>query len=318
MKRLMIGFTLAVLALSPPAMAQTKYPNRAVTLVVPFAPGGSGDVTMRYIADQLQKVKGVPVVVENRAGGGATVGNAFLAKSAPDGYTLGLISTSPFTVTPHFQKVPYDPLKDFTFVVQYTINPAPLFVLNESKFNTLADLLEFGRANPGKLRWATGAPRGTNHISTEVALQQQKVKSTFVPFGGGNEAVTALLGGNLEFVVVTDFGPLLANKQIRFLAESGPSKIPGFPDVKTYTELGFPLSLPIYLGIGGPAGLTPEVIKFWEDFIGEQVKSPDFAAMLAKYSSPAAFLDSKAFTKRIVDGYADTSVAARTLGMNAD
>ena len=147
-KCLWIGLILGATALMSPALAQTKYPTHAVTLVVPFAAGGSGDVTIRYIADQLQKSKSTAMVVENRPGGGATIGMSFLARSAPDGYTVGLISTSPFTVTPYFQKVPYDPIKDFTFLAQYTIQPAPIYVTTESRFKTIEDLIEFGRANP--------------------------------------------------------------------------------------------------------------------------------------------------------------------------
>ena len=189
MKFLCAAAVLGAMTLLQPVSAQTKYPSRPVTIVVPLAAGGSTDVTIRYIADQVQKSKGAPVVVENRPGGGATIGMSALARSAPDGHTLGLISTSPFTVTPYFQKVPYDPVKDFTFIVQYTVQPAPLAVLADSKFKTVEELLEFGRANPGKLRWATGAPRGTNHISTEAALRQHSVRSTFVAFGGGAEAL---------------------------------------------------------------------------------------------------------------------------------
>jgi tripartite-type tricarboxylate transporter receptor subunit TctC len=308
----------ALMMLVQPAVAQTRYPARAVTLVVPFAPGGSGDVTIRYIAEQVQKTKGQPMVVENRPGGGATIGMSSLARSAPDGYTVGLISTSPFTVTPYFQKVAYDPIKDFTFLAQYTVSPAPLAVQTESRFRTLEELLEFGRANPGKLRWATGAPRGTNHIATEVALRQQKVNSTFVAFGGGAEALTALLGGNLEFVVLTDFGPPLRNKQIRLLAESGPAKIAGQPDIRTYSELGFPLTLPIFLGIGAPAGVPADVVKFWEDSIRELTGSAGFGEVLARYFSPPNFLDSRAFTQRIVDAYTGTGKAVRDLGMTAN
>lgn len=316
--KVLVAVAAAIAALSQPAFAQSKYPERAVTLVVPFAPGGSGDVTMRFIADHVQKTRNVPIVVENRPGGGATVGMSSVARSAPDGYTLGLISTSPFTVTPYFQKVTYDPIKDFTFVVQYTVNPAPLFVTTGSQFKTIEELLAFGRANPGKLRWATGAPRGTNHISTETALRQQRIQSTFAPFGGGSEALTALLGGNLEFVVLTDFGPPLANKQIRLLAESGPTKIPGHPDVKTYVELGFPLSLPIFLGIGGPAGIPAEAVKFWEDAIRELSTMKAYQDMLSHYASVPAFLDSKAFTQRIAEGYEGVGKAIRELGMAAN
>ncbi len=311
-----LAFMLVALWPPPSAIAQpARYPSRPVTLIVPFAPGGSGDVTIRYIADQVQKRTGATLVVENRPGGGATIGMSALARSAPDGYTLGLISTSPFTVTPYFQKVQYDPVKDFTFVAQYTVQPAPLAVRSDSNFRTIEDLLEYGRANPGKLRWATGAPRGTNHISTEMALRQQNVNAGFVAFSGGAEALTALLARNLEFVVLTDFGPPLRNQQIRLLAESGPAKIASLPDVKTYSELGFPLTLPIFLGLGGPAGLPADAVRFWEDALRELTATPQFAEMLDKYLSPPAFLDSKGFTQRVHDAYAGTGRALRELGM---
>ncbi|MFN0164743.1 MAG: tripartite tricarboxylate transporter substrate binding protein, partial [Burkholderiales bacterium] len=308
---LWIGVVCCIFLHASLLQAQTRYPSRPVTLIVPFAAGGSGDATMRYIADQLQKSRGVSMVVENRPGGGATIGLSAVARSAPDGYTVGLISTSPVTVTPHFQKVPYDPLKDFTFLTQYTVSPAPVYVQAESRFKTIEEMIEFGRANPGKLRWATAAPRGTNHIAMEIALRQQKVSGTFVAFGGGAEPLIALLGGNLEFVVGTDFGPSLRNKQVRLLAESGPKKIVGHPEVRTFAELGYPLILPIFLGIGGPAGLSPEVVKFWEDGIRELVGTPGFNEMLGRFFSPPDFLDSKAFTQRIRDAHAGTGKAVR-------
>jgi len=314
-KCLWIGLILGATALMSPALAQTKYPTHAVTLVVPFAAGGSGDVTIRYIADQLQKSKSTAMVVENRPGGGATIGMSFLARSAPDGYTVGLISTSPFTVTPYFQKVPYDPIKDFTFLAQYTIQPAPIYVTTESRFKTIEDLIEFGRANPGKIRWTTAAARGTNHIAIEAALRQSNVRATFVTFGGGAEGLTSLLGGNLEFAAGTDFGPPLKNKQIRLLAETGPVKIAGHPEVKTFSELGYPLILPIFLGLGGPAGLPAETVKFWEDAMREMTASPAFIEMLAKYLSQPEFLDGKAFTQRIRDAHASTGKAVVDLGM---
>ncbi len=295
--------------------AQERYPARPVTIVVPFAAGGGGDAAIRFIADQVQKTRGATVVVENRPGGGATIGSSFVARSAPDGYTLGLVSTSPFTVTPYFQKVPYDPIKDFTFIAQFTVNTAPVYVAADSRFKTIQELIDYGRANPGKLRWATAAPRGTNHIAMEAALRKLGVRATFVPFGGGSEAMAALLGGNIEFGIGTDFGPPFANKQIRLLAESGPVKIPGQPEVPTFGELGFPLILPIFLGIGGPAGMPADATKWWEDTIRDLSRTPEFAAMMARYYSPVEFLDSAAFTQRIRTAHAETGKAVRELGM---
>jgi tripartite-type tricarboxylate transporter receptor subunit TctC len=306
----------AALALSSVgAFAQSKYPERAITLIVPFSAGGSSDATVRYIADQLQKKAGVPVLVENRPGGGATVGLAQLATATPDGYTLGLLSTSPTTVTPHFQKVPYNVATDFTMIAQYMINPAPLIVRKDSPFQTIDDLLKFGAANPGKLRWATGAPRGTNHIATEAALKARGVQATFVPFSGGAEPATALLGGNVEFLVITEFGPLLANDQVRLLAESGPNKIPGHPEVRTYKELGFPLSIPIFYGIGGPAGIPEDVVKYWEAFLKDQSQQPGFEELVAKFASVVKYSGSQEFTRTVIDGNREIGEAAKTLGL---
>ena len=310
-----LGIFLASMVLAQPAIGQDKYPSRPVTIVVPFAAGGGGDATVRYIADHVQKIRGATIVVENKPGAGATIGSSFVARSAPDGYTLVLISTSPSTVTPHFQKVPYDPINDFTFLAQVTVNTAPVYVRTDSPFKTIEDLLEYGRANPGKLRWATAAPRGTNHIAMEAALRKQNIRSTFVPFGGGSEAMTALLAGNIEFGIGTDFGPPFVNKQIRLLAESGPAKIPGQTEIKTFSELGFPLILPIFLGIGGPAGLRPEVVRFWEDAHSEVTASEGFGALMKRYYSPPQYLNSKAFTERIRAAYTDTGKAVRELGM---
>lgn len=316
-RRRSLSVLLAGLAAASPALAlaQDKYPSRPVTIVVPFAAGGGGDTAIRLIADLVQKSRGATIVVENKPGAGATIGMTHVARSAPDGYTLSLISTSPHTVTPYFQKVQYDPVNDFTFIAQFTVNTAPVYVAADSRFKTIDELLAFGRDNPGKLRWATAAPRGTNHIAMEAALRKQGIRGTFVPFGGGAEAMTALLAGNIEFGIGTDFGPPFLNKQIRLLAESGPVRIPGQPEVKTFAELGFPLTLPIFLGLGGPAGLPPEIVKYWESAIREVTTQPAFTAMLARYFSPADFLDSAAFTQRIRSAHAETGKAVRELGM---
>ena len=149
----------------------------------------------------------------------------------------------------------------------------------------------------------------------EAALRKQNIRSTFVPFGGGSEAMTALLAGNIEFGIGTDFGPPFVNKQIRLLAESGPAKIPGQTEIKTFSELGFPLILPIFLGIGGPAGLRPEVVRFWEDALSEVTASEGFGALMKRYYSPPQYLNSKAFTERIRAAYTDTGKAVRELGM---
>ncbi len=291
------------------------YPDKPITIVVVYGAGGSGDTTIRAIADFAQRTTGATVIVENRAGGGGTIGVSHVSRAAPDGYTLGLVSTSPFTVTPYFKSVTYDPLKDFTYLGQYTVSPAPVIVRADSQFKSIEELMAFGQANPGKLRWATGSPRGTNHIATEAALRQNKVKGQFVPFKGGAKAMTALLAGNIEFAVVTDFGPALKNKQVRLLAESGPNKIKGHPDIRTYKELGYELTLPIFLGMGGPAGIPDEAVKWWEKVLLNISTDPGFKSVLDKYLTPQVYMNSKSFTDRIHSGYTNTGKTLKALGL---
>ena len=305
---MILGFTFS-------SNVQAEYPTKPITMVVVYGAGGSGDTTMRYIADFAQRTTGATVVVENKAGGGGTIGVSHIARSAPDGYTVGLVSTSPFTVTPYFKSVTYDPLKEFTFLGQYTVSPAPIIVLSDSPFKTVEELMKFGQDNPGKLRWATGSPRGTNHIATEAALRQNNVQGQFVPFKGGAKAMTALLAGNIEFAVVTDFGPALRNKQVRLLAESGPNKIKGHEDIRTYKELGYELTLPIFLGVGGPAGMPAEAVTWWEKVLLDLSTDPGFAKVLEKYLTPQAYLDSASFTDRIHTGYVSTGKTLKELGL---
>ena len=316
MNKILISLTACLmLGLTFVSDAAAKYPEKPITIVVVYGAGGSGDTTIRAIADYARRTTGATVVVENRAGGGGTIGVSFLSRAAPDGYTLGLVSTSPFTVTPYFKSVTYNPLKDFTYLGQYTVSPAPVIVLADSPFKTMEDLVAFGQKNPGKLRWATGSPRGTNHIATEAALRQNNIKGQFVPFKGGAKAMTALLAGNIEFAVVTDFGPALKNKQVRLLAESGPNKIKGHADIRTFKELGYDLTLPIFLGVGAPAGIPDEAVKFWEKVLLGVSKDPGFANILSKYLTPQAYLDSAAFTNRIHSGYTNTGKTLKALGL---
>jgi len=302
MRLLKRAFALVAMLSAMAPNAWADYPERPITIIVPFSAGGSSDVTMRFLADALQRETGVPVVVQNRPGGGATVGLTLLTQAKPDGYTLGLISNSPVLVAPHFQNLPYSVAKDFTFIGQYMVTPAPLAVLATSPFQTLDELLEYGRKNPGKLRWGTGAPKGMSHISTTMAFHERGVETTFVPFAGGTETIAALLGGDIDFSVLPELMPLFKQKQVRLLAESGPNRIPSAPDVPTYKDLGFPMAISIFYGIGGPAGLDDDVVEFWERFLKKQENDPKFHELLDRYASSASVLSAREFTKAVLDG----------------
>ena len=200
-----------------PPSAWAAYPSKPVTMLVPFAAGGGGDILTRVIADHARNKRGIPVGVEYRPGAGATIAPSQVARAEPDGATLGLYSVSPFLTVPHLQKLSYDTTKDFTFIAIYAFIPIAMYVPVESPLKDWAGVLRFAKDNPGRLRWGTSGVRGVAHIAVEAAFKKEGVKTTFVPFTGGAEAITAMLGGHIEAVVSADYGPQLAAGKVRLL-----------------------------------------------------------------------------------------------------
>ncbi len=286
----------SLLAVAPAAHGQEAFPSRQVTIIVGFAPGGGGDISARWMADYLRERWKVPVIVENKPGAGATIAAAQLARSKPDGYTVALATTSPFTVAPYFQAVQYDAAKDFTYLFQFLVSAQPLFVRSDNPNKSMQDFVAWARANPGKLNWSTAATNGGSHVATEAAFKHLGITATYVPFKGGAEAITALLGGHIDALVAAEFPPYAAAGQVRLLAESGPDRIPEYPNVPTFKELGYPLSVPIFYGIAGPAGIPADVVAKWEEAARDMVASPGFKDLMGKLKSTGSYQDSKTFT----------------------
>jgi len=283
------------------AQAPEKFPSRQVTMVVGFAPGGGGDIVTRWVAEYLRERWKVPVIVENRPGAGATIAAAQLARAKPDGYTVALATTSPFTVAPHFQPVQYDVAKDFSFLFQMLVSPQPLFVRTDSPHKTWAELVTWARANPGGFLWSTAATNGGTHIATEAALRSLGIQATYVPYKGGAEVITALLGGEIMAVVSDSFGPFAANGQVRLLVETSPDKFPDYPNLQTFSELNYPLSVRIFYGLAAPAGLPPDVLAAWESAAQDMVKSKGYQDLMARQKTAASYQSSAEFTASILD-----------------
>ncbi|WP_179106887.1 tripartite tricarboxylate transporter substrate binding protein [Variovorax sp. KK3] len=275
--------------------------SKTVTILVGFAPGGGGDTWSRWMADYLRARWKTTVVVENKPGAGGTIVAGLLARAKPDGYTVALATSSPFTVAPYLQKLPYDPVADFRYLFQYLVSAQPLFVKADAQWTSMQELMAWGKANPGKLFWSTAATNGATHISTAAAFQAAGIDATYVPYKGGADAMSALLGGQIQALVAAEFPPFAASGRVRLLAESGPDKIPGYPDVPTYKELQFPVSVPIFYGIAGPAGMPEDAVKAWEAAGRDMVAEASFREMLGKLSGTGAYMDATAFGRTIAD-----------------
>lgn len=314
MKRLAWVLCWVAAALAAQAAAQEKFPARQVTIIVGFAPGGGGDISSRWIADFAKERWKVPVIVENRPGAGATIAAAQLARAKPDGYTVALATTSPFTVAPHFQAVQYDATKDFTYLFQFLVSAQPLFVRSDSPHRTAQEFVSWARANPGKLNWSTAATNGGPHIATEAAFRHLGIQGQYIPYKGGAEAIGALLGGHIDALVAAEFPPYAASGQVRLLAESGMERIAGYPNVPTYRELGWPLAVPIFYGLAGPAAIPPDAVMRWEELAQEMVQTAGFRDLMDKLKSSASYKPSREFTQTIVSTYREMGRLIPELG----
>lgn len=300
------------------AQAPDKFPSKQVTIIVGFAPGGGGDISSRWIADFLRERWKVPVLVDNKPGAGATIAAGILAKAKPDGYTVALATTSPFTVAPYFQTVSYDPSKDFTYLFQTLVSAQPLFVKSDSPHKTIEELMSWSKANPNKLFWSTAATNGGTHISTQAAFRAAGIQATYVPYKGGADAMNGLLGGQIQALVAAEFPPHAAAGTIRLLAESGPDKIPEYPRVPTYKELNFPISVPIFYGIAGPAAMPAEVIKEWNAAAADMVKTPGFSDLVNKLKGTTAYQGHAEFTASVIGVYRQMGRLIPEIGLKKD
>ncbi|EHK53297.1 hypothetical protein MAXJ12_30937 [Mesorhizobium alhagi CCNWXJ12-2] len=312
----LVGSAIAACPGSYTAYARASaYPRDGATIVVGFAAGGAGDLAARMAANYAKSARGLPVALDYRPGAGGTIATDQVRRAPPDGTVLSLFSPSPIVVAPHLQEVPYDPAADFTYLACYAGISIPAFVRSDSAFQSWDGLLDYARANPGKLRWATAAPRGVAHIATEAAFRQESITAAFVPFNGGAEAITALLGGHIDMVVSSDYGPHLEGGAVRLLVETGPTPIAERPDLPTFTQRGYPIAISAFYGLFGPPGLPPEVVSWWENALEEMTQSADYQTFLRTLHGYRLFQDSASFTKTVVEAYRAVGSQIDILGL---
>ncbi len=303
------------LALTTGMATADDYPSETVTLIVPYSPGGNGDITSRFIADQASNIMGVNFVVENRAGGGAFIGINSCANADPDGYTVCFISTSPITVRPHVIEAPYDPIADLTYLNQFMLSKQPVIVRNDGKFDTIEDVIAFAKENPGQLRWSAAVPRGGPHLATEAMFRAEGAQTTFLPSQGGAVEMANLLSGTIDLAVISDYGPALDNGEIKILAETSPGRNPQAPDAPNLGELGYPLELASFFALAAPAGLPDDVVATWDDTMKQITDSDEFKTLMERIKGQGAYMTSAEFTARVQSDFEAMGEATDKFGL---
>jgi len=285
----------AVVALATAAQAQ-QFPTRPVTLIVPWPAGGSTDIGMRALAAATEKHLGQSIVIENKPGAAGTIGPANMAASArPDGYTVAQLPITVFRM-PFIQKTSFDPTKDFTYIIHVTGYTFGVVVRADAPWKTFNELIEYARANPGKLNYGTPGAGTSLHITMEQIAKMKGVKWTQVPFKGVADSMNALLGGHIHVTSdSTGWAGAVNAGAARLLVTWGAERTKNWPDVPILKEVGIDLISNSPFGIGGPKGMDPAVVKILHDAFKKGMEEQSYKDAMVKLDQEAYYLDTAAY-----------------------
>lgn len=314
MRPLFAALCVACMATAPHAQAQSadKYPSKPINYVVPFAAGGTTDLLGRLIGQRLSQVLGQSVVVENRPGAGGNIGSDYVAKAAPDGYTLvgGTISSHSINVS-LYPKMPYDPVKNFQPVALIGTLPNVLVVNASSPWKSVEDVIAAAKAKPGAINFGSSGNGTSQHLSAELFANMAGLKLTHVPYKGSSQAVQALLGNQVDLVFENSVAavPMIQSGKFRALATTGPKRSAELPDVPTVSEAGLKgYEIVSWQAIFAPAGTPAPIVNKLATEIGKIIREPEMRAKLAGLGvepSGAGPAELGAFQKREVAKWAE-------------
>ena len=308
-------------ALAGPVRAQGAYPTKPIRIVVPFAPGGTSDILARAIGPHLTTAWGQPVIVENRTGANGNVGADYVAKSAPDGYTLFLSDMGALTINPSvYTNSPFDPVKDFAPVLMISYSPHVLAVHPSVPAKTVQELIAYAKANPGKLNFANSGTGGAPHLAGVEFAARTGVQWTYIPYKGGSQAVTDTVAGNANVI----FNGMLATYpsvkagRLRGLAITGPKRVASAPDLPAVAEFLPGFETGSYQGMTAPAGTPRDVVLKLNAEITRILNTPEMLDMLAKQGTEVRAGPPEALASFIVSEKARWAKVVKDNGIKAE
>lgn len=303
-----LGFLLlaALFLFATVAPAAETFPSRSVTLIVPYPAGGATDLLARPLADEAKKSLGQSVIVENRAGGGGAVGVGAIVGKKADGYLLA-VGVESLHRNSYINKLPFDTVKDLTPIIAFSGNLYGICVRADSPHKTLKDLVAYANANPGKVSYMASGVGTSGHISMEeLAVKAGGLKLSHVPSKGDQESSAALLGGHVDAISTSaGFIPLVEAGQLRLLATYTAKRTKKFPNVPTVDELGYGVVCEAPIGIFGPKGMAPEVVKTLHDAFKKAMDSQSFQTTMDKFQQPPVYMNPAELGKYWAQAYID-------------
>ncbi len=300
-RRDVIALIAGTVAAWPLRVQAQAYPNRMIKIIVPFTPGSPVDAAARVVVQHLQNRIGQSIIIENRPGAGTTIGTRAVATAAPDGYTLLLIGSNLLYVPVLYPNLDFDPIKSLAPVATLVTWSHVMVVAPDLPVKTVAELIAYAKANPGKLIFGFGLGT-TPHILGETFRQAAGVDIAFIPYRGGEQARADLLGGrvHINMAPVASLLPLIQDGKVRPLAFTGPTRSPDLPEVPTMIESGFPqvgYNPDVWLGILAPSGTPIAIIDKLNGDINESLKSPELKAALAKLAFEVKIMTPQQFAE---------------------
>ena len=300
MKRRQFSIAIATLALCAIAHAQGAWPDRPITMIVPFPPGGVADTVARPVAEALARELGQTVVVENRAGAGGATGMGAAARAAPDGYTL-LMTLSSISILPEADKIlgrkPQFTLDQFKPIARFTADPTVLVVRAEAPWKTLAEFVADLKAQPGRFNYGSSGNYGTMHVPMEMLKASAGIRVTHIPYTGAGPAVLALLGGQVDALSTGPASVLAHIKagKLRALAHWGERPLASMPEVPSLTQLGQPVQFAQWSALFVPAGTPEPIVQKLRIAAKRAAADAQVLATIHRAGSPVEYLDAPEF-----------------------
>lgn len=316
-RTLLAGLLLVAAGIAAPALAQ-GFPDRPVTLVVPYPAGGSADILARTVGQKLAAQLGQPVVVENKGGAGTAIGARFVAEAKPDGYTLLLGTVSSQAINPAVSKVGYDPVKDFVPVSALASIPFVLVAHPSAPYGSVAELLAAARQAPGSISYASAGPGTSNHLAGEMLASAAKLKLLHVPYRGSAPALADVLAGHvpLMFDLQTTSLPNIATHKLKPLAVTGSRRSPLLPDVPTVAESGLPgFEVSAWFGVFAPAKLPPPVLRQLSAAMAKVLEDPALAQRLREIGAEPDPRNAAQFTAYVGEEAGKYATVVKTAGL---
>ncbi|MDM0071264.1 tripartite tricarboxylate transporter substrate binding protein [Variovorax sp. J31P207] len=311
----------AAVSVAAPSLAQSAWPNKPIRIVVPYTPGGFTDQMARLIQPGLQSRLGQTVIVDNKPGANSLIGVDAVAKAAPDGSTFGVVIAAYAANTTLYPKLPYDPRKDLVGVSLMGVSPLLAAVNNDAPFKTAKELIDYARANPGKVSFGSSGNGSAAHLTSELWKSLTKTYMIHIPYRGAVPALTDLMGGQIQLFFDAPTGLINQGKagKVRLIGVASERRLPVLPDVPTFIEQGFPgFTGSTWAGMLAPAGTPRDIVKRMSEEVARIIKSDETKAKLEAMGTFPAGSTPEEFDAFIAAETAKWAQVIKTAGVKPD